>query len=71
LFLVRLAFNRPGEEIEEPIAKVQFVRTEGVWRIFWMRANLRWHRYDPHPKAKSSAAALRVIDEDANCCFFG
>lgn len=71
LFFVRPAFNRPGTHIEESIAKVQFVRTQGVWRIFWKRADSEWHGYTPCSKAKSLAAALRVIDEDVHSCFFG
>jgi hypothetical protein len=50
---------------------VQHVRSQGVWRVFWKRADGRWHGYKPCPEADSLAAALRVIDEDANGCFFG
>ena len=71
LFLVRPAFKRPGEWIEEAIAKVKFIRSRDVWHLFWKRADLKWHRYQPCPEADSLAAALRTIDEDANCCFFG
>ena len=71
LFFVRPAFNRPGTEVEDAIAKVQFVRTQGVWRIFWQRADGKWHGYPPCAKAKSLAEALRVIHEDAHRCFFG
>ena len=71
LFLVRPAFNRPGEQIEEPIAKIQFVRSRNVWHLFWKRADGKWHRYPPQPETDSLATALRIIDEDANGCFFG
>jgi len=71
LFLVRPAFNRPGEQIEESIARVQHMPRLRVWRIFWKRAGGNWHRYAPCPEATSLAEALRVIDEDANGCFFG
>lgn len=71
LFFVRPAFNRPGEQIEESIAKVQFVRSRRIWHLFWKRADLKWHRYAPCPEAESLAAALRIIHEDANACFFG
>lgn len=71
LFLVRPAFDRPGEQIEESIAKVQHMVHQGVWRIFWRRANGRWFRYPPRPEANSLAEALRVVEEDANGCFFG
>ena len=71
LFFVRPAFNQPGQLIEEPIARVQFIRTRGVWRLFWKRADLKWHGYQPRPETESLAAALQVIDEDAHHCFFG
>jgi hypothetical protein len=71
LFLVRPVFNRPGEHTEEPIAKLEHLSRLRVWRIFWKRADGNWHRYQPCPEAPSLAEALRVIDEDANACFFG
>ena len=71
LFLVRPAFHHPGEPIEEFIAKVQHLPRQRVWRIFWKRADGRWHRYQACVQADSLADALRVIDEDANGCFFG
>ncbi|GDX12099.1 hypothetical protein LBMAG57_38710 [Verrucomicrobiota bacterium] len=71
LFIVRPAFNRPGEHVEESIAKVTYVRSKDVWHLFWKRADGKWHRYPPQPESKSLAAALRIIHEDANACFFG
>lgn len=71
LFIARPAFERPGEFIEESIAKIRYVRTSTVWEIFWKRADLKWHRYPTIPEADSLTDALRIIDEDANCCFFG
>lgn len=71
LFYVRPAYLRPGEFTESEIAKLQFVRSRGVWKIFWKRADLKWHGYQPCPEVPTLAAALRVIDEDGYCCFFG
>ena len=71
LFIVRPAFNRPGEHVEEAIAKLQYVRTHDVWQLFWKRADGKWHRYPPRPEVKSLVAALSVIHEDPNGCFFG
>jgi hypothetical protein len=70
-FYVRPAFNRPGKLIEESIAKVRLNRSRGVWHLYWQRADLKWHVYEPFPEADSLADALRVIDEDAWNCFFG
>ena len=71
LFFARPSFFRPGEIIEEDIARIQWVRARKIWKIYWKRADLKWHRYDPHPEAANLAEALRIIDEDACCCFFG
>lgn len=71
LFLVRSREDRPEESTEESIAKVQQVRSQGVWRLFWKRADGQWHGYPACPKVASLAEALRVIDEDAHGCFFG
>ena len=71
LFLVRPAFNRLGEEIEEPIAKIRHMARLRVWHIFWKRADNKWHRYQPCFEVNSLAEALGVINEDAYHCFFG
>ena len=70
LFIVRPAFNRPGEHVEESIAKVAYVRSKDVWLLFWKRADGKWHRYPPHPEATSLTAALGVIEKDPKGCFF-
>ena len=71
LFVVRPAYEQPGVEVEESIAKVQYVRSQDVWRLFWKRADGKWHGYQPRLELKSLEEALRVIDEDACHCFFG
>ena len=71
LFFVRPVWDDPTRHTEEPIAKLTYVRTSQTWRLFWQRADLKWHRYPPHPEAASLDAALRIIDQDAKACFFG
>ncbi len=71
LFFVRPVFNMPGQFVEEPIAKVKFVRSRNVWQLFWKRADNKWHRYSPHPEMKALAVALDVIQADSHGCFFG
>ena len=71
LFFIRPAFNRPGEHIEDFITKLQYVRNQDAWRIYWKRADMKWQAYPPCPKAKSLAEALRIIHEDPSGCFFG
>jgi hypothetical protein len=71
LFFVRPAFGDPVKWIEDPIAKIRFVRSTGVWRLYWQRADLKWHSYPPCPETGSLSEALEIIKEDANRCFFG
>jgi hypothetical protein len=71
LFFARPSIFRPEQIIEEDIARIQWMRTRKIWKLYWKRADLKWHRYDPLPEAANLAEALRVIDEDAFRCFLG
>ena len=53
------------------IAKMTFVRSQKVWKLYWMRGNLKWHSYDPLPSASNLESLVAEIDEDPMCCFFG
>lgn len=61
----------PGETREHPAAKATYVKTQGLWRVFWMRADLKWHGYPPMPRAKSIEKFLALVAEDKHACFFG
>ena len=71
LFFVRPAFDLPGEFVEEPIAKLRFVRTRDMWDLYWKRADNKWHRYAPCPETATLRAALDAISQDPHGCFFG
>jgi hypothetical protein len=61
----------PGESSEHAFAKATYVRTREVWRIFWLRQDLKWHGYEPAAEVESIDAFCRVVDEDHYHCFFG
>lgn len=71
LFERRPRFRRPEEIAERPLAKATYVRKRNVWNVFWRRADLKWHRYEPRPEVVSVDDFLRVVDNDAYACFFG
>ena len=56
-------------EIEN--AKLTWVKTQKVWKIYWMRQDLKWHRYEPSPTTKNIEAAVEVIMNDQHSCFWG
>lgn len=53
------------------IAKATYVRSRKLWKVFWKRADLKWHGYEPHPMANSIDEFLAVVTADECCCFFG
>jgi hypothetical protein len=57
--------------IEESVAKATYNRRTNRWKIYWMRADLKWHSYPPYPEAVFFDEFLAVVDEDENCCFWG
>jgi hypothetical protein len=59
------------EPVEKPVAKATFVNTNKIWKIYWQRADLKWHSYPLHPTAKTIKEVLQVIREDEACCFYG
>ena len=61
----------PGEAMEHPVAKATFVRSRDEWRVFWMRADLKWHAYPPAPRVRNIEDFLAHVDDDAHACFFG
>lgn len=71
LFEIRPRGDKPNEKVEHSIAKATFVKRTEVWNVFWQRADLKWHRYDPTPQVGSVEKFLSLVDEDEHACFFG
>ncbi len=71
IFEVRPNFRAPEKKIEAPVAKATYVKTRKIWRIFWMRQDLKWHGYQPVPEVRHFEDFLQVVKEDAHACFFG
>jgi len=71
LFCVRPAYGNKEQKANHPIAKARWVGTRKVWRLYWMRGDLKWHSYTPLPESSSIATLLAEVDRDPHCCFFG
>lgn len=61
--------RKPGKS-ELAFAKATYVKTKVIWKVYWMRATLKWHPYHP-PTVRSLEAFLKLVNEDKNGCFFG
>lgn len=71
LFEIRSVFNDSQRTVEIPIAKTTWVRTQEVWRIFWQRADMKWHGYTPRPEVGTLEEFIDVVEADEYACFFG
>jgi hypothetical protein len=61
----------PAERRQHPFAKLRFVRTTGLWTLYRMRADLKWHAYRPAAPSADLAGLVDVVDEDTYNAFFG
>lgn len=68
---VRPAYQDPSRTIEHPVAKARWIGARKVWRLFWMRGDLKWHSYSPKPEASTISVVLSEVDRDPHGCFFG
>jgi hypothetical protein len=72
IFEIRPAWRGPTDEKHESaVAKATYVRTRGVWRVFWQRRDLKWHGYEPRPEVNSIDDFASLVAEDVHACFFG
>ena len=71
IYETRPVWNNPSEYQDLDIAKTTFIRTQGKWKIFWMRQDLKWHGYEPNLHVKSIEEFFSVVDQDQYACFFG
>jgi hypothetical protein len=71
LFEIRPVWDKPEEKMEHPFAKATYVRETALWKVYWLRADLKWHRYEPIPSVGTLEKFLELVHEDKHACFFG
>ena len=68
LFQSQPALITRGKRLEIPVAKFTFVKSQGIWKLYWHRQDLRWHRYEPAPERKTIEQCLGVVEKDGCTC---
>jgi hypothetical protein len=71
IFEIRPLFRDKNKLQEFPRAKATFVENKKVWSLYWLKRDLRWHRYEPMPTAGTIEEILAEIDSDPYACFWG
>jgi len=68
---IRPIWDTPNEYAEYGYAKATFIKSKNVWKIYWLRADLKWHSYKPMPEVATLKEFLKIVDEDKYHCFKG
>ena len=63
--------DKQAKKIEEMVAKATYVKRANEWKIYWQRADMKWHLYEPFPTARTLQEFLDVLEEDHHRCFWG
>jgi hypothetical protein len=71
IFEIRPRWQDPKKKIEIPVAKGTYVKTKGVWKVYWQKRDMKWHLYKPNPEVKSIEEFLDLVDRDEYACFWG
>lgn len=71
IYEIRALWNDPEKKIESPIAKATFIKKDKIWKVYWMRQDLKWHSYKPEPVVKTIEEFVSLVDQDKNACFWG
>jgi len=67
----RPRWDNPKEWIESPVVKLKFIRSANKWRLYWQRADLKWHEYPGLSSSDRIGDLVREVDADPLACFFG
>lgn len=71
IYEIRPQWNDSTKKIEAPVAKATYVKSRKIWKLYWMRADLKWHSYQPFPTSNSLEEILEEINQDPHGCFWG
>lgn len=71
IFEIRPRWDDPSQKIEGSVAKATYVKGTKKWKLYWMRADMKWHRYEPFRESESIEEILKVIEQDQYGCFWG
>ena len=71
IYEIRPVWNNPSEITKSPMAKLTYVNSKKIWKLYWKRANMKWKNYESKESSKEIRTLVQEIDNDAYGCFFG
>lgn len=70
-FEIRPQWKNPTNILESPFAKLRFVKSSKIWKLYWMLGSGKWKSYEPKPESTNLQSLLDEIGNDEYGCFFG
>jgi hypothetical protein len=70
IFEERPRWDDPVTWTRSAIAKFRYFRCRKEWALYWMRRDLKWHRYETSAPAKDLADLVAVVNQDRYGTFF-
>lgn len=67
----RRLLSGSGLRSSRSFAKATFIPAQRCWKVYWMRANLKWCAYDSRVTVSTLEEFLEEVDLDPYGCFFG
>jgi hypothetical protein len=71
IYEIRPQWDEPSITNEIFVAKTTFVRSQNIWKIYWLRQDLKWHSYQPMPAVRLLENFFEVVEQDEHGCFWG
>jgi hypothetical protein len=70
IFEVRANWRDKSKRVEHSVAKATYNKSKRNWRVFWKRADLKWHSYEPNPEVKTIENFIALVEKDIHGCFW-
>lgn len=71
IFEIRPNWHDESKKIEIDIVKSTYITKDNNWKVYWKRADLKWHLYKPNPTVPHLLDFIRLIEKDEYGCFRG
>ncbi|MGC3835476.1 DUF3024 domain-containing protein [Moritella viscosa] len=53
------------------VAKFTYVKKDKIWKLYWLRQNLKWQVYESEGINQYLDPLLEIVQEDRQACFWG
>ena len=71
IFEIRPYWRDESQILEHSVAKATYVKSRSIWKVYWQRADLKWHSYAPAAVVKTIEEFFDVVVDDRYGCFWG